>query len=470
MGVLKYLHYLAHPNQLRALIQWKVWHNPLYERNLATETPTLKRCFELLEMTSRSFAAVIQELNPELCVPIALFYLILRGLDTIEDDMTISLEEKEPILRSFHEILDTPGWNFTKSGPNEKDRQLLVDFHVVNEEFAKIKKPYKDIIKDIARKMGNGMADYANNAEHNVNGVNTIEDYDLYCHYVAGLVGEGLTALFCEAKYANPVLLERTHLSNAMGNFLQKTNIIRDYREDFDDGRRFWPKQIWAKYTEDFKSLADPKKEEIALSCISEMCLDALRHADECLLYLAGIKEQSVFNFAAIPQVMAIATLTLVFRNKDVFQKNVKLPKGEACELMLEVGNLRSVCGVFKKYCKKIREKNTPKDPNFLNISAACGRIDQFIESIFPTTTDAVAIERQRQLAATGETPEEAAAAKKEMMFLIAAVIGTLTVISMFMIFLAWLAGARFDLAFQDMKGTFRTPVSEELSNESSVC
>ena len=83
------------------------------------------------------------------------------------------------------------------------------------------------------------------------------------------------------------------------------------------------------------------------------MCLDALRHADECLFYLAGIKEQSVSNFAAIPQVMAIATLTLVFRNKDVFQKNVKIPKGEACELMLEVGNLRSVCRVFKKYCKK---------------------------------------------------------------------------------------------------------------------
>jgi len=61
-------------------------------------------------------------------------------------------------------------------------------------------------------------------------------------------------------------------------------------------------------------------------------------------------------------------------------------------------------------------------------------KIDQFIESIFPTPTDAVAIERQRQLAATGETPEEAAAAKKEMMFLIAAVIGTLTVISMFMV------------------------------------
>ena len=106
--------------------------------------------------------------------------------------MTIPLEQKEPILRSFHEILDTPGWNFTKSGPNEKDRQLLVEFQVVNVEFAKInrlKKPYRDIIKDITKKMGNGMADYANNAEHNVNGVNTIEDYDLYLSTATMLPG-----------------------------------------------------------------------------------------------------------------------------------------------------------------------------------------------------------------------------------------------------------------------------------------
>ena len=51
--------------------------------------PTLKRCYELLDLTSRSFAAVIQALDPELRPAIALFYLVLRGLDTVEDDMSI---------------------------------------------------------------------------------------------------------------------------------------------------------------------------------------------------------------------------------------------------------------------------------------------------------------------------------------------------------------------------------------------
>jgi farnesyl-diphosphate farnesyltransferase len=62
---------------------------------------------------------------------ICLFYLILRGLDTVEDDMTLDLEVKCKILRDFHTYLSQRGWCFTGSGPNEKDRHLLVGFSVV---------------------------------------------------------------------------------------------------------------------------------------------------------------------------------------------------------------------------------------------------------------------------------------------------------------------------------------------------
>jgi farnesyl-diphosphate farnesyltransferase len=43
------------------------------------------------------------------------FYLILRGLDTVEDDMTIPIAKKDKILREFHNYLDIPGWTFTES-------------------------------------------------------------------------------------------------------------------------------------------------------------------------------------------------------------------------------------------------------------------------------------------------------------------------------------------------------------------
>jgi len=293
--------------------------------------------------------------------------------------MTVSIERKEPLLRNFQNIIEQDGWTFTENGPNEKDRELLVHFDVVVTELKLIKPAYKEIIKDITKKMGNGMADYALNAEHNINGVNTIKDYELYCHYVAGLVGDGLTRLFVESKLANPALLDRPDLSESMGQFLQKTNIIRDVREDFDDKRRFWPKEIWSKHVDKFDDLFDPKNLTQALNCSSEMVLNSLRHADECLFYMAGIKDQSVFNFVAIPQSMAIATLELVFRNPEIFVKNVKITKGDACQLMMDSSaNLRSVCEIFKKYAQRIHKRNTPKDPNYLEISIACAKVRRY--------------------------------------------------------------------------------------------
>jgi farnesyl-diphosphate farnesyltransferase len=83
-----------------------------------------------------------------------------------------------------------------------------VEFEVVIEEFGKISENYREVIKNIAERMGNGMADYANNAAHNLYGVDTVKDFDLYCYYVAGLVGEGLTRLFIASGKENPKLSE----------------------------------------------------------------------------------------------------------------------------------------------------------------------------------------------------------------------------------------------------------------------
>lgn len=325
-------------------------------------------------MTSRSFASVIQELNHELLVPIALFYIVLRGLDTIEDDMTIPLDKKVPLLRNFHNTMEQDGWQFHES--KEKDRELLEKFDVVVTELKQLKKQYYDIIKDITIKMGNGMADYAQDTDKIENGMQTIEDYELYCHYVAGLVGEGLTRLFVTSEYANAKLIERPSLTESMGQFLQKTNIIRDIREDWQDGRRWYPKEIWSKHVDNWEQLFEASHREQALNCVSEMVLDALKHAEECLFYMAGMREQSVFNFVAIPQTMAIATLELVFRNPDVLQRNVKITKGDACRIMLEsTQNLFTVCEVFRTYTRRIQKKNDPRDPNYLNISVRCAKV-----------------------------------------------------------------------------------------------
>ena len=71
-----------------------------------------------------------------------MFYLVLRGLDTIEDDMTIPDEKKQPLLRQFHKTAVQPGWTFDECGPNEKDREVLVDFADVVEEVRSLEPEY----------------------------------------------------------------------------------------------------------------------------------------------------------------------------------------------------------------------------------------------------------------------------------------------------------------------------------------
>ena len=347
----------------------------------------MKICWEFLDKTSRSFAPVIKELDSVLARVICLFYLILRGLDTIEDDMTIPLNKKDPLLRSFHQKLYERGWNFSESGPNEKDRNLLIKFNAVIDEFLLLDENCQLVIQDITRKMGNGMADYCAAADKGQSGVENINDFDLYCHFVAGLVGEGLSGLFAATRLEKPLIADQLELSNSMGLFLQKTNILRDYREDIDLGREFWPMSLVK--AQGFNSRSELKdsamNEERALWVISSMVLDTLRHVPDVLDYLSLLKNQSVFNFAAIPQVHAIATIALCFMNKDILHRNVKIRKAEAVEILMKTRNPREAADKFVYYARKIHHKLSPADPNFIKLSIALSRIEQWAERHYPS-------------------------------------------------------------------------------------
>lgn len=352
---------VTHPAELRAVVHRSVFmdvRDIKTDKSSGYERPTMKRCWELLDHTSRSFAAVIKELDDDLCRVVCLFYLVLRGLDTVEDDMTLDLDLKTSTLESFHEKLTQPGWNFTQSvpttpyvnslpqdvltsfplpgGPNEHDRDVLIEFDKVIQELMTLDERYMKVITHICKCMGAGMAHYARVGAKSTDAyaVDTLADFDLYCHYVAGLVGEGVSGLFSASGKEAPEIGRMLTLSNSMGLFLQKTNIMRDFREDLEDGRFFWPTEIWSKYTSDPREFYlkgdDPEVRRKGLAALNEVILDVLVHAIDSLNYLSLLKNQSIFQFCAIPQVMAIATLEICFNNPDVFHKNVKIRRSTA--------------------------------------------------------------------------------------------------------------------------------------------
>ncbi|KTW27422.1 farnesyl-diphosphate farnesyltransferase [Pneumocystis carinii B80] len=455
-----WIDYLRHPSELKEVCQYKLFYTPLYQRRPDEETLNCRECYELLIQTSRSFGRVIQELRPELRKSVMVFYLVLRGLDTIEDDMKLDSKKKNELLRMFYTHIDEKGWKFSESSLSAKDGVLLRSFDKVIEEFLLLSKENQDIIRSITYEMGNGMADFIKNAHFKTQGIQSIRDYNLYCYYVAGLVGEGLNRLFVINKIEHD-LEGLTELSHTMGLFLQKTNIIRDYREDLHQQRMFWPKEVWSKYVDNFIDFLAPENQEKGLHCLSEMILDALTHVPDCLYYLCSLHDQSVFNFCAIPQSMAIATLALVFRNPNIFRKNLKIRKGEACSLIMRTTNRRNLCALFLKYIRIIHQKNTPSDPNFFKISVACGKIEQWVESVFPSDKSSVSICSQKPLR---EGSTDSIMDKDALYILIISSI-FLTIIASLMIYLAHLFGAKWNFSqvykiFDFLKSIFSDTLS----------
>lgn len=224
--------------------------------------------------------------------------------------------------------------------------------------------------------MGEGMASYV---EKDLGqGTVDVPAYNLYCHYVAGLVGEGLSRLFtCSGYESEKVSGVSKTLANTMGLLLQKTNIIRDYLEDYVDGRTFWPQSIWKKYTtgDDLGELAQPQSRDRALACLNHMITDALECAPEALEYMSLLRTEEVFRFCAIPQVMAIATLADLYNNPKVFTGVVKIRKGMAAQLILDTKTVGGLHKWFNIMARRIKKMIPKEDPNARATRNICDKI-----------------------------------------------------------------------------------------------
>ncbi|XP_065002510.1 squalene synthase 1-like [Musa acuminata AAA Group] len=345
---------VAYPEEVYPLVKLKLAADRI-RRQIPAE-PHWAFSYSMLQKVSRSFALVIQQLGPQLRNAVCVFYLVLRALDTVEDDTSIPSDIKVPILQNFYRHIYDREWHFSCG---TKDYKVLMDkLHLVSTAFLELERSYQEAIEDITKRMGAGMAKFI------CKEVETTDDYDEYCHYVAGLVGLGLSKLFHASGSEE---LAPDNLSNSMGLFLQKTNIIRDYLEDINEipkSRMFWPHQIWSKYAnklEDFKYVENSTK---AVQCLNDLVTNALIHAEDCLQYMSALKDLSIFRFAAIPQIMAIGTLALCYNNVEVFRGVVKMRRGLTAKVIDQTYSMSDVYGAFYEFSSLLKSKIDNNDPN----------------------------------------------------------------------------------------------------------
>nr|AEA41713.1 squalene synthase [Eleutherococcus senticosus]AEA41715.1 squalene synthase [Eleutherococcus senticosus]AEA41717.1 squalene synthase [Eleutherococcus senticosus] len=345
---------LKHPDDFYPLLKLKIAARHA-EKQIPPE-PHWAFCYSMLHKVSRSFGLVIQQLGPQLRDAVCIFYLVLRALDTVEDDTSISTEVKVPILIAFHRHIYDNDWHF--SCGTKEYKVLMDEFHHVSNAFLELGSGYKDAIEDITMRMGAGMAKFI------CKEVETIDDYDEYCHYVAGLVGLGLSKLFHASGLED---LATDSVSNSMGLFLQKTNIIRDYLEDINEipkSRMFWPRQIWSIYVDKLEDLKYEENSGKAVQCLNDMVTNALLHVEDCLKYMSDLRDPAIFRFCAIPQIMAIGTLALCYNNIQVFRGVVKLRRGLTAKVIDRTNTMSDVYGAFFDFSCMLKSKVDNNDPN----------------------------------------------------------------------------------------------------------
>lgn len=203
----------------------------------------------ILPGVSRTFALTIPTLPEALTAPVTNAYLLCRIADTIEDDAGLPAADKRAFGRQFLEVLSA------RMDANEfasrlapllapatlaEERDLIIHVPEVTAVTASLPAAQRDALLRCVAIMSEGMHRYQQQA--GLHGLEGRGHLDEYCYFVAGVVGEMLTELFCD--YSPAIARRRDELmelASSFGQGLQMTNILKDIWEDRRRGACWLP-------------------------------------------------------------------------------------------------------------------------------------------------------------------------------------------------------------------------------------
>jgi farnesyl-diphosphate farnesyltransferase len=218
---------------------------------------------QILPHVSRTFALTIPQLPPRLKVAVTNAYLLCRIADTIEDEPALSPADTLALLERFQGVVGGRGDAATLAGDVaerlssrtlETERDLIVNMPRVVHVTASLSPLQRSAIQRCVDLMCYGMPRFQ--SATSLEGLSRSTDLDEYCYYVAGVVGDMLTELFCE--YSPDIAKNRAQLSRLAVSFaqgLQMTNILKDVWEDRSRGACWLPREVFAPYHVDLAGL-----------------------------------------------------------------------------------------------------------------------------------------------------------------------------------------------------------------------
>jgi farnesyl-diphosphate farnesyltransferase len=158
--------------------------------------------------------------------------------------------------------------------------------------------------------MCSGMHQFQRTAS--LRGLPRLGDLDEYCYYVAGVVGQMLTELFCG--YSPKILRQRIAMHDLALSFaqgLQMTNILKDVWEDRSRGACWLPRDVFARHGIDLAQLSVQQADARFTAAMHELVGVAHAHLRNALSYTLLIpgEEEGIRRFCLWAIGLAVLTL-----------------------------------------------------------------------------------------------------------------------------------------------------------------
>jgi farnesyl-diphosphate farnesyltransferase len=225
---------------------------------------------QILPAVSRTFALTIPQLPPDLSRSVTNAYLLCRVADTIEDEPQISPPDTLLYMERFSDavagladaqLLGTDLADKLSQWTIPAERELIINLARVIRVTRQLPMRQQAAIRRCVDTMCHGMHQFQRTAS--VRGLDTVADLDSYCYYVAGVVGEMLTELFCShSPDIERLRAELSRLAPSFAQGLQMTNILKDVWEDRSRGACWLPQEVFSRHGVDLAHLnpgGDPR-------------------------------------------------------------------------------------------------------------------------------------------------------------------------------------------------------------------
>lgn len=279
----------------------------------------------ILQDVSRTFALTIPQLPDQLSHVVGNAYLLCRIADTIEDDKSMSADTKRKFAEMFIQVVagKSSVETFSKSlfpllssEASEAEHNLIANTAPVIRITHSFNQRQRAALERCVSIMAEGMARYQDT--ETLDGVKNLDDMGQYCYYVAGVVGEMLTELFCD--YSSEIDQHRDDLmklSVSFGQALQMTNILKDIWEDHHRGACWLPRDIFNKFNVDITNKTPGYKSEGFKQGLMELIGVAHTNLENALRYTLILPphERGLRRFCLWSLGMALLTLDKINKN-----------------------------------------------------------------------------------------------------------------------------------------------------------